>query len=35
MFEDTYWSGASIIGIAAAAYFFMDLTEYAIKGFGL
>lgn len=35
MFEDTYWSGASIIGIAAAAYFFMDLTEYAIKGFEL
>lgn len=35
MFRETYWSGASIIGIAALAYFFMDLTEYAIKGFEL
>lgn len=35
MFEETYWPGASIIGIAAIAYFFMDLTEYAIKGFEL
>lgn len=35
MFEEQYWPGAGIIGIAAMAYFFMDLTEYAIKGFEL
>ena len=35
MFIEVYWPGASVIGIVALAYFFMDLTEYAIKGFEL
>lgn len=35
MFTEVYWPGASVIGIVALAYFFMDLTEYAIKGFEL
>lgn len=35
MFEKTYWPGGNIIGIAAMAYFFMDLAEYAVKGFEL